>query len=140
MRWALIISRKQTDAALCGCAALLLAMFVPVPALAQDTTVPPAQTAPDNTAHNKDHAKTADQQSNNAADRDTTQQIRKSIVGDSSLSTYAHNVKIITLNGGVTLKGPVRSAEEKQSVEDKATAVAGAGKVKNQLSVKPESK
>lgn len=136
----MIISRKQTDAVLCGCAALLLAFFAPVPVRAQDTTTPSAQTAPDNTAHNKNHAKTADQQPNNPADRDTTQRIRKSIVGDSGLSTYAHNVKIITVNGVVTLKGPVRSAEEKQSVEDKATAVAGAGKVKDQLSIKPESK
>ena len=48
---------------------------------------------------------------------------------DKSLSTYAHNVKIITQNGMVTLKGPVHSAEEKQAIESKATAVAGDGKV-----------
>lgn len=136
----MIISRKQTDAALCGCAALLLACFVPSPVYAQDTTAPSAQTAPDNTAHNKNHAKTADQQPNNSIDRDTTKQIRQSIVADSALSTYAHNVKIITMNGVVTLKGPVRSAEEKQSVGEKATAVAGADKVKNQLSIKPDNK
>jgi len=41
----------------------------------------------------------------NPSDRDITQQIRKSIVADKSLFTYAHNVKVITQNGMVTLKG-----------------------------------
>jgi len=59
---------------------------------------------------------------------------------DKSLSTYAHNVKIISQHGKVTLKGPVRSDEEKKSIEDKATEVAGAGNVTNQLTVKPEKK
>src|ERR1700683_5099487 len=72
---------------------------------------------------------TADQQKDNRSDRDITQQIRKSIVKDKSLSTYAHNVKIITQNGQVTLKGPVRSEEEKQAIEAKATAGAGENKV-----------
>ena len=56
-------------------------------------------------------------------------EIRKSIVDDKSLSTYAHNVKIIAQNGQVTLKGPVHSEEERRSIESKATEVAGAGKV-----------
>jgi osmotically-inducible protein OsmY len=73
----------------------------------------------------------------NKSDRDITQQIRKAIVGDKSLSTYAHNVKIITRNGQVTLKGPVRSDEEKSAVEQKATEVAGSGKVTNQITVAP---
>ena len=83
--------------------------------------------------------KTADQQPNNAADLDTTKQIRKALMDDKSLSTYAHNVKVITMNGVVTLKGPVRSDEEKQSVAEKATAIAGADKVKNQLTVQPKT-
>jgi len=57
---------------------------------------------------------------------------------DKSLSTYAHNVKIVSQHGKVTLKGPVRSEEEKKTVEDKATEVAGAGNVTNQMTVKPE--
>jgi len=57
---------------------------------------------------------------------------------DKSLSTYAHNVKIITQNGQVTLKGPVRSEGEKQAIETKATEVAGANKVTNDLNVKPQ--
>lgn len=74
----------------------------------------------------------------NPADRDMTAQIRKSIVADKSLSTYAHNVKIITQDGMVTLKGPVRSDDEVKSIMAKATEVAGSpDKVVNQLEVKP---
>jgi osmotically-inducible protein OsmY len=132
-----ILTRKDTNAVLCGCAALLLAVLAPAPARAQDTSTPAAATAPDNSATNKAQKKTADQQSNNSADLSITKQIRQAIVGDKSLSTYAHNVKVITTNGVVTLKGPVRSDEEKQAVADKAIAVAGSSSVKNQLSVEP---
>jgi hyperosmotically inducible protein len=80
---------------------------------------------------------TADQQKMNQPDRKITQDIRKSVMADKSLSTYAHNVKIITQNGTVTLKGPVRSDEEKKTIVAKATEVAGAGKVTDELTVKP---
>lgn len=60
------------------------------------------------------------QQNANRSDRDITQQIRKSIVGDKSLSPNGHNVKVITQNGMVTFKGPVPSEEEKKAVEEKA--------------------
>jgi len=56
---------------------------------------------------------------------------------DKSLSTYAHNVKIISQNGKVTLKGPVRSEEEKNTIEKVATDVAGAGNVTDQITVQP---
>jgi hyperosmotically inducible protein len=96
-------------------------------------------TAPDNTKVNKrDQAKTsatADNAKDNPADREIMQKIRKSIMDDKALSTYAHNVKIISQNGSVTLKGPVRSAAEKATIEQKATEVASAGKVINQLTV-----
>ena len=59
-------------------------------------------------------------------------------MNDKSLSTYAHNVKIITQEGQVTLKGSVRSESEKQTIETKATEVAGANKVTNELNVKPQ--
>jgi hyperosmotically inducible periplasmic protein len=81
---------------------------------------------------------TADQQKDNRTDLEITKQIRQSIVADKSLSTYAHNVKIITQDGRVTLKGPVRSEDEKQSVAAKATAVAGDNKVTDDLSIKPK--
>jgi|SRR5579863_9457214 len=108
------------------------------PAWAQDKQNPPR---PDNTGVNKqDRAQggvTADQQNDNRGDRDLTKQIRKSVMADKSLSTYAHNVKIITQNGTVTLKGPVRSEDEKKAVIAKAESVAGQGKVTDELSVKP---
>ncbi len=82
-------------------------------------------------------APTADKQKMNPADRETTRKIRKAIHDDKSLSTYAHNVKIITQGGKVTLKGPVRSDDEKSNIAMKATQVAGDGNVDNQLDVAP---
>jgi hyperosmotically inducible periplasmic protein len=101
-----------------------------------------AQTPPDNTKMNKGDgskaAVTADQQKMNADDRALTQKIRKSVTADKSLSTYAHNVKIISQNGMVTLKGPVRSEDEKKAVTAKAIdAAGGADKVTDELTVKP---
>lgn len=97
---------------------------------------------PDNTKINKRDRKpsemTADQQKMNPADRELTRKIRKAVVSDKVLSTYAHNVKIIARDGIVTLKGPVKSDDEKKSIEAKAVeAAGGADKVKNELSVKP---
>src|SRR5450759_5540801 len=70
------------------------------------------QTAPDNTKKNKDQTSpTADQQKVNPTDRAITQKIRKAVHGDTRLSTYAHNIKIITQDGKVTLRGPVRSED-----------------------------
>jgi osmotically-inducible protein OsmY len=102
----------------------------------------PAQNSPqpDNTKVNQqDRAQggvTADQQKENRSDRDLTQQIRKSVMADKSLSTYAHNVKIVAQGGVVTVKGPVRSDDERKAVVAKAEEVAGKGKVTDQLSVK----
>jgi hyperosmotically inducible protein len=100
------------------------------------------QPAPDNTKVNqrdKNKAEpTADQQKENQPDREIARKIRQSIVQDKSLSSYAHNVKIIAENGAVTLKGPVRSDEEKTAVEAKAAEIAGADKVTSQLEVKPK--
>ena len=81
---------------------------------------------------------TADQQKENRSDQDITQQIRQSITKDEFLSTYAHNVKIISQNGMVTLKGSVRSEDEKSAIETKAIEVVGKDKVTNQLEVKPK--
>jgi osmotically-inducible protein OsmY len=98
-------------------------------------------TKPDNTKVNERDRNagevTADQQKANATDQDLTKRIRKSVMADKSLSTYAHNIKIISQNGIVTLKGPVRSDDEKRAVVAKAVAVAGsADKVTDQISVK----
>src|ERR1700757_372991 len=88
-----------------------------------------AQTAPDNTKQNQEHATTADSQSNASADRATTAKVRKAIMADKNLSTYAHNIKVITINGQVTLKGPVKSEEEKQQIASDASAVVSAQNV-----------
>ena len=108
-------------------------MATPIPGY-QD----PQQTPPDNTKQNKDQTNpTADQQKMNPADRTITQKIRKAIHEDSTLSTYAHNIKIITQDGKVTLRGPVRSEDEKSNIEAKAVVVAGQGNVTNQLEIAP---
>ena len=112
--------------------------------LAVSSVAPPAALsaqAPDNTKINKSDRDagqpTADQQKENRSDREMTKQIRQSIMADKSLSSYAHNVKIISQNGTVTLKGPVKSEDEKTSVMSKAVAVAGsADKVTDQITVK----
>jgi hyperosmotically inducible periplasmic protein len=100
----------------------------------QDTQQQPA---PDNTKTNKGSSPTADQQQVDPADREITKKIRKVIHQDNSISVYAHNIKIITQGGKVTLKGPVHTEEEKTNIGAKATAVAGEGNVTNQLDVVP---
>ena len=92
--------------------------------------------APDNSSQNKSTSPTADNQANAKVDRETTAKVRKAIVSDKDLSTYAHNVKIITVNGEVTLKGPVQTDEEKQKVVSLASNVVPADKIVNELTVK----
>jgi hyperosmotically inducible protein len=111
------------------------ASMVASPLPRDQNTQPPA---PDNTSKNKDQTPpTADQQKMNAADRAITQKIRKAIHQDTSLSTYAHNIKVITQDGKVTLRGPVRSEDEKSNLQAKAVAVAGEENVTNQLEIAP---
>ena len=101
---------------------------------------PPA--LPDNTAVNvrdrNPDAMTAGQQSNVKSDMELTREIRRAVVKDDSLSMLAHNVKIVSANGSVILRGPVKSEEEKTAVASKAQAIAGANKVDNQLEVKSQ--
>jgi hyperosmotically inducible periplasmic protein len=122
------------------CTGLLLTAGVV--ASAQEPSTQQASPAPDNTKVNErdrnQNEPTADQQKDNRSDRDITQQIRQSIMKDKSLSTYAHNVKIVTQDGQVTLKGPVRSEDEKKAIETKASEVAGEGKVTSELNIKPQ--
>jgi hyperosmotically inducible protein len=96
------------------------------------------QPAADNTKNNRDKTSpTADQQKLTPADRELTKKIRASINNDKSLSTYAHNIKVISQDGKVTLRGPVRSEDEKAAIESKATAIAGPNSVTNMLDVAP---
>jgi osmotically-inducible protein OsmY len=98
-----------------------------------------AQVPPDNTGRNvrdrDENAKTADQQSNSKEDVEITRQIRRAVVEDKSLSTSAHNVKIVTVDRVVTLRGPVASTKEKAAIAAKAEKIAGVQKVENQLEV-----
>jgi hyperosmotically inducible periplasmic protein len=100
----------------------------------------PAPVAPDNSAVNvRDRdpgAMTAGEQSNAKSDVELTREIRRAVTKDHSLSTLAHNVKIVAANGSVTLRGPVKTEEEKTAIASKAQQIAGADKVDNQLEVK----
>ncbi len=123
---------------------LILMAFVAAGAMThgQAQTSEQQSTSPDNTKMNaQDRDKTsptADQQKDNRSDREITRQIRQSLVKDKTLSTYGHNVKVITQNGQVTLKGPVRSDDEKKAIEAKATEVAGENKVTSELNIKTQ--
>jgi hyperosmotically inducible protein len=122
--------------------AVLTILFCTVAAIGYGQTPDTAKPkAPDNTKVNKRDRSaaepTADQQKANATDQELTKTIRRSIMADKSLSTYAHNIKIISQNGAVTLKGPVKSDDEKKTVVAKAVAVTGsADKVTDEISVK----
>ena len=90
-----------------------------------------------NERHTQPGEANADRQSNEQSDLDLTAKIRRSIVDDKSLSTSAHNVKIVAQNGQVTLKGPVRSEAEKNAIQQQASSIAGQPNVKNELDVQP---
>jgi hyperosmotically inducible periplasmic protein len=83
-----------------------------------------------------DDVKTPIDQNENQKDIDITANIRKRVV-DTKMSVNAQNVKIITQDGKVTLRGPVKSEEEKAQIEKMAHEVAGAANVDNQLEVQP---
>ena len=106
-------------------------------ALAQDNNSSPAA---DNSGRNKrdrsGETQTSDDQSNSSADTKTTAAIRRAIMQEDSLSTMAKNVKIITENGVVTLRGPVKSEAEKTKIAELAKTHAGNAKVEDQLEVK----
>ncbi len=123
--------------------AFTLASALLVPVISAGAQAPvDKQTPADNTKVNEQDrapdAVTADQQKENSSDREITQKIRRALVEDKTLSTYAHNVKVVAQDGRVTLKGPVRTDDEKKAVEAKAAKVAGAGRVTNQLTIAPE--
>lgn len=117
--------------ALAGVSLLALAV---APGAAQ-TSAP--QSPPDNTRANKQENRgpTAGQQKEGQGDRELTRKIRRALTEDKSLSTYGKNVKIITQDGKVTLKGPVRSEADKKAIEAKAAEVAGEGNVTSEITI-----
>jgi hyperosmotically inducible protein len=114
-------------------------IVVSLVAIGMAISVHAGQVKSDNSAANKGDRKagavTADQQKNDRSDLETSRQIRRAIMADKSLSTYAHNIKIVTQQGKVTLRGPVRTEAEKETVEAKATEVAGAANVTSAITV-----
>lgn len=95
----------------------------------------------DNTGINKRDTSpdkiTADQQGQTKEERELTQKIRQAVMDDKALSAYAQNVKIITVDGMVTLRGPVRSEDEKRAIEEKAGQIAGKDKIKSEIEIAP---
>jgi hyperosmotically inducible periplasmic protein len=95
---------------------------------------------PDNTAINErdrsGETKTSGDQSNSSADLKTTQAIRQALMKDGELSMTAKNIKVITDNGHVTLRGPVKTAQEKAKIDQLAKSAAGGAQIDNQLDVK----
>lgn len=97
------------------------------------------KTDTDNTRVNKRDREvtevTADNQSSSTSDMNITRRIRQEIMKETSFSTYAQNVKVITVRGKVTVKGPVRSEQELSTIMKLARQVAGATNVKNEMAV-----
>jgi hyperosmotically inducible protein len=129
--------KKMRTRTLIFSASLLVGSFlIPVGSSFAQTD---ANRAPDNTAVNqRDRAPenlTPMDQSNKASDLKMTQEIRRAIVKDDQLSTDAKNVKIITIDGAVTLRGPVKTDQEKAAIAAKAAQLAGNSNVHNELEV-----
>jgi len=117
------------------CRAVLAGSLIPAALVIAQETKPADNTAKNKTVEGKP---SADKQGMNSTDTETTRKIRKAVMADKSLSTYGHNVKIITANGMVTLKGPVRSEEEKAAIEKAAVDVAGKANVTNEITIAPK--
>lgn len=127
-----IVKALLTQLLLMSCLTLLWAQ--------QGSDTSQAPPAADNTKVNQrdrnQSEPTADQQKENSGDRQLVQQIRRALVKDKSLSSNAHNIKVIAQDGMVTLKGPVNSESEKQAVEAKAAQIAGSDKVSSEIQIR----
>jgi hyperosmotically inducible protein len=108
------------------------------PAAASDATE--ADNTKRNASEQNKDTDTAEKQSNSKDDLALTQKIRQAVMKDGSLSMNAKNVKIIAQDGKITLKGPVDSQKEKDTIGTEAGEIAGKDKVDNQLEVKAEKK
>jgi osmotically-inducible protein OsmY len=123
---------------LAGSMTLLIAGIVnaatpPTPAKEVDNTKMNQRDSQSNTLTPEDQSQASN------ADVELTRRIRQELVNDKSLSTNAQNVKIITVNGVATLRGPVESTTEKSKVESLAKKVSGVSGVVNQIEVKTKS-
>lgn len=122
----------------CVCCGLLLSGALCAAPMPQAGNT--GNTSADNTTVNKrdrnQSEPTADNAKNGTNDRELMRQIRREVIADKSLSTYAHNVKIIAQQGKVTLKGVVHTEAEKKTIEDIARKHAGDGDITNEITVK----
>ena len=121
---------KRTFLALASIIALSLT------AMATDENTADADNTAKNQRDRSGETRTSGDQSNSGEDLKTTQAIRKALMNDSSLSMTAKNIKIITAGGQVTLRGPVKSADEKSKIDQLAKGAAGNAKIDNQLEIK----
>lgn len=135
------VSKLMSLTLVLGCASALAAdrpadSATTAPA-AQGQTTPRADNTGMNVRDKSGATQTPQTQANSSeADRKLLAAIRRAVVGDKTLSKSAHNVKIVTKDGVVTLRGPVTSEDEKGRVEKLAQQVAGVASVENQLDVK----
>ena len=124
---------------LTGSALLTAALLSPVGFAAGDSTAQKATQKPDNTAVNyRDRSVmelTAQDQPNSERAAETTRRIRAELTTDSTLSTYAKNVKIIVIDNLITLKGPVNSDAERMKILKTAGNMAPGYKIENQIQV-----
>ena len=132
--------RNNFTRVLCGLTLLAAFTVAGNLAVAQETQHPDADNTKVNKRDRSTSEPTADQGKNKLSDRELMRQIRREVVGDKSLSDYAHNVKIISQHGKVTLKGPVHTEDEKKTIEEHARKYAGDGNVTNELTVKGDQK
>jgi osmotically-inducible protein OsmY len=116
--------------------ALVSALALTIPSPAADETKADADNTKKNERDRSGETKTPGDQSNAPEDLKTTQAIRQALMKDEALSMTAKNIKIITSGGHVTLRGPVKSAEEKTKIDKLAKSAAGHAKVENQLEIK----
>ena len=119
---------KRTTLSLLCLASLTFSVF------AEDNTTPAADNSGRNERDRSGETKTPIDQSNSAADTEMTAAIRRAVMQDDSLSMSAKNVKIITADGVVTLRGPVKTAAEKAAIEKHAQSIGNA-KIENQIEV-----
>ncbi len=121
---------------------LLLGLCLVTGAACSKEARAPETQAADNTGRNvrdrDESAITPTDQSENEADLRITQEIRRALTADDSLSFDAKNIKVVTQDGTVTLRGPVESEDEKRLIEEKVRALAGSASIDNQLEVAPD--
>jgi len=116
--------------------ALLLTFTVALSGMAADPDSVQADNSAKNARDRSGQTMTSGDQSNSSNDVKITDTIRKAVVADKSLSMMEKNVKIITVGGKVTLRGPVHTPKAKDLIANIAKQAGGSVTIDNQLEVK----